>query len=182
MRSSFLILLLAPRFDCVCVSYSASGSCPVTETTNQDNCCANFPTMVGSFDFDVDGEKKQCDCCCSSCPEPQKDEDAFACTTSIGEDPSDIENPRDTVCRTDDDCAEIPAGACCGVRCNGGTCSAMRCEANQCQQCASAADCPTPSDQYCFYDCADFSGDGEANKCMLACQGGGLPVRPPPYI
>ena len=101
------------------------------------------------------------------------------CTESIGE---DVPSPSDTECRTDDDCAEIPAGECCGYTCNGGTCSAMSCEANQCQQCASAADCPTPSDQYCFCECDNFSGDGEANKCMLACQGGGLPVRPPPYI
>ena len=177
MRSSYFILLLASGCDCVCIPYSASvasGSCPATKTNNQDNCCANFPTMVGSFDFYVDGEKKQCDCCCSSCPA-----NAFACIESIGEDAT---NPSDTVCRTDDDCAEVPAGDCCGYSCDGGTCSAMSCEANQCQQCASAADCPTPSDQYCFYECDNFSGDGEANKCMLACQGGGLPVRPPPYI
>ena len=157
---------------------AASGFCPATETSNQENCCANFPTMVGSFNVDADGETKQCDCCCSSC---SKDE---ICTESIVEPNPGEPNPGEpnSVCCTDDDCAEIPAGECCGYSCNGGTCSAMSCEANQCQQCASAADCPTPSDQYCFYDCADFSGDGEANKCMLACQGGGLPVRPPPYI
>ena len=56
----------------------------------------------------------------------------------------------------------------------------MRCEVNQCQQCTSATDCPIPNDRYCSYTCENFSEvSGEANTCMLVCQGGGVPVRPP---
>jgi len=175
-----LLLLVAARVDGVCISYDdsdASGSCIATETNNQDNCCGNFSTEVGSFNFRVDGgEMKQCDCCCSSCPA----NDAL-CVESIGEDAT---NPSDTECSTDDDCAGLPAADCCGYSCDGGTCSAMSCEFNQCQQCTPTdpptdqppVDCPTPSDESCFYTCNDFSGD---YKCMLACSGGGLP---PPTV
>ena len=176
MNRWLLLLLLATRFDCVCISYNASaasGSCPATETSNQENCCANFPTMVGSFNVDADGETKQCDCCCSSCPEDAQS----VCIQSTGE---DVPKPSATVCSSDDDCAGIPAGDCCRYSCDGGTCSSMRCEVNQFQQCTSATDSPIPNDRYCSYTCENFSEvSGEANTCMLVCQGGGVPVRPP---
>ena len=103
MNRWLLLLLLATRFDCVCISYNASaasGFCPATETSNQENCCANFPTMVGSFNVDADGETKQCDCCCSSCPEDVQS----VCIQSTGE---DVPKPSATVCSSDDDCAGI---------------------------------------------------------------------------